>query len=196
MPSRIGVILAGGQSRRFGEHKAFATYQGLPLYQHVKQALQPYVCRFVVISHPDLMARFQQASDLTVLEDRLAYQGRGPLAGIYTALSVIEADDYLVFPCDAPLVQKDLIRWLIRQSEANAFANGVAPISGKRLHPLTALYKRTCLPFIKDLLDNNQLRVKDLIENAEIPCIEVDASIDPISFSNINTKEELQILGN
>ena len=39
----LGLILAGGQSSRFGSDKAAALHQGRPLINHVADALRPHV---------------------------------------------------------------------------------------------------------------------------------------------------------
>ena len=41
MTRLLGVVLAGGQARRFGGDKAVATLAGIALLDHAAQALRP-----------------------------------------------------------------------------------------------------------------------------------------------------------
>lgn len=194
MPKRVGVILSGGQSRRFGRPKAFAEHLGIPLYEHVKQALQPFVEQVLIISQPELTERFKQDPDVFVLEDVDPYKGKGPLAGIYTAMTTVIADDYLVFPCDVPLVNEGYIQWLLKKAERHSEANGIVPVAENRLHPLMGLYRKNVYPFLNELLDKNQLRVKDLVDAAHVLSVKVDEEVDHRAFFNINTKDQLKAL--
>lgn len=192
MTKPVGVILAGGASRRFGSPKAFATFRGLPLYHHVRTALEPYVERLIIISHPDLVERFSKDSSILVLQDLPAYRGKGPLAGIFSALTLVEAEDFFVVPCDSPLIQSTYINWLLQQAKELPLAKGIVPTFQGQLHPLMGLYRKQCLPFLKTLLELNQLRVKALIQTAQIPALEVPPNVAGPTFYNVNTEQDLQ----
>ena len=73
---KVGVLLAGGESRRFGVPKAFSSYKGKAMYQWALDALAPLVEKTVVISHPTLIERFKQECALPVLEDEEKYHGQ------------------------------------------------------------------------------------------------------------------------
>ena len=45
----VGLVLAGGVSRRFGSEKALAEWEGKPLLVHVLARLQP-ACSAVAVS--------------------------------------------------------------------------------------------------------------------------------------------------
>ncbi|MEY3659058.1 MAG: hypothetical protein RL425_1819, partial [Pseudomonadota bacterium] len=74
---RLGLILAGGQSTRFGSDKAAALYQGRPLIDHVADALRPHVDALAVAGRdwPDLI-RIEDAPE----------PGLGPLGGLLGGL--------------------------------------------------------------------------------------------------------------
>ncbi|WEG14272.1 molybdenum cofactor guanylyltransferase [Pullulanibacillus sp. KACC 23026] len=189
---RIGVILSGGTSSRFGRPKAFVCYKDRYFYDYAKEQLKPYVEEIVVVSHPDLVERFSQDPEIKVIQDVQAFQGKGPLAGLYSAFQAFPSDAYLVLPCDAPFVQADFMQWLIEEAEQHSESNGIVPIAEGRLHPLMGLYKRKCLAVLKSLLQANQLKVSGLIEQANVAAVQVSPSLNPISFNNINTKEDLE----
>src|SRR4029078_8843989 len=91
----LGVILAGGQSRRFGGgDKGFADLDGRPVLSHVIERFRPQIgrltlnanwdtCRLIAKANGDL-SRFASFG-LEVVADR-EIPGQGPLSGILTAL--------------------------------------------------------------------------------------------------------------
>lgn len=72
-----GVILAGGESSRFGEPKAFVRYNGKYFYEYSLQALVPFTNQVVIISHPSLTSRFSQDPAVKVTEDIPLFAGKG-----------------------------------------------------------------------------------------------------------------------
>lgn len=194
MAKRIGILLAGGESRRFGQPKAFALFKGKPLYAHVFEALQPFMDQLVVVSHPTLVDRFLEDPRLhAVIRDDERYIGKGPLAGLYTVMAQEEADEFFLFPCDTPLVNCDLVQWLINLGETHPDSNGIVPVVGRRLQPLFGLYRKDCLPYLEDLLQSNLLKVKALIDLANL--LKVPADDLPSSlFVNVNTQDELNAI--
>ena len=105
-PKIIGLILAGGCSRRMGSHdKAFAMLAGRPLLAHALARLQPQVDDVVINSNAD-HARFRPFN-IAVIKDRL--QGHlGPLAGIHAGLSAYPDNYLLSVAVDLPFLQMDL----------------------------------------------------------------------------------------
>ncbi len=104
--STIGLILAGGLSRRMGTDKAFVTLAGRPLLAHVVERLAPQVDR-VVISSNAPPARFA-AFGLPVLADILGGH-RGPLAGVHAALTTFPDAGVVSVAVDLPLLPRDLV---------------------------------------------------------------------------------------
>ena len=100
-PGVIGVVLAGGGSRRMGYDKALLEWRGRPLLDHVRARLWAAGCQAVVTS---------RAAPGCIADD---LPGRGPLGGIHAVLSSRPAADYLVVPVDMPLLPAALLRGLI-----------------------------------------------------------------------------------
>ena len=73
----LGLILAGGQSSRFGSDKAAALHQGRPLINHVADALRPHVDALAVAGRdwPDFI-RIEDAPEPSL----------GPLGGLLGGL--------------------------------------------------------------------------------------------------------------
>jgi molybdopterin-guanine dinucleotide biosynthesis protein A len=93
-PRRLGAILAGGASSRFGSDKALATFEGRPLIAHVADALLTG-CDALVICGRD-WGGHRALADSPV-------PGLGPMGGLCAALQHAEAEgfaDVLAAPCD------------------------------------------------------------------------------------------------
>ncbi len=104
--SILGLILAGGRSRRMGTDKAFAALAGRPLAAHVIDRLAPQVDR-VVISSNAPPARFAKFG-LPVLPDVLGGYN-GPLAGVHAALTAFPDAAIVSVAVDLPLLPRDLV---------------------------------------------------------------------------------------
>ncbi|HET6871551.1 MAG TPA: molybdenum cofactor guanylyltransferase [Sporolactobacillaceae bacterium] len=193
MVQRIGILLAGGESRRFGQPKAFALFKNKPFYAYVFEALRPFMDKLIVVSHPTLVDRFLEDPRLQVISDDDRYIGKGPLAGLYTVMAQEEADEFFLFPCDTPLVNSDLVQWLINLGETHPYSNGIVPVVGRRLQPLFGLYRKDCFPYLENFLQSNLLKVKALIDQAnllKVPADDLPASL----FVNVNTQDELKAI--
>lgn len=73
----LGVILAGGQARRFGSDKALASWHGTALIEHVASALRSQCDALVIVG--------RDYAGLSAIDD-LPGPGLGPLAGLAGAL--------------------------------------------------------------------------------------------------------------
>lgn len=105
----LGLILAGGRSRRMGTDKAFVPLAGRSLIEHVIARLAPQVDTLVVSSNAP-REKFA-ALQLPVLAD--IHDGfRGPLAGVYAALLAYPDDVVVSVAVDLPLLPLDLVKRL------------------------------------------------------------------------------------
>jgi len=102
----LGVVLAGGQSRRFGSDKAQAMLQGRTLLDHAIAALGPHCDEVAVVGRH--AARRLSIADWPGL-------GLGPLGGLGGALRHAHAHGFaqvLSIPVDCALLPADLLALL------------------------------------------------------------------------------------
>lgn len=193
--SVVGVILAGGQSRRFGENKAFADLAGISLVRHVMARAAPQVGVLLVSAGLD-DPRFA-ALGLIVLRDELTGGPDGPLgplAGIHAALRWVESHRpearwLASFSVDTPLVPADLVARL-RQAAEEQGAEIACARSAGRLHPLLALWSPRLAEEVRDALDRGERAAHRFIERHRAVVVDFPAEpFDP--FSNVNTPEDL-----
>src|SRR5699024_747901 len=102
------ILLTGGMYRRFGIQKALTDCNGIPFYEYVYTSLQAVCDDIIIVTRPQLKRRFPDKYHTVVDEE--VYAGCGPLAGIFTGMHQKEADQYIVLPCDMPLINGDIMR--------------------------------------------------------------------------------------
>jgi molybdopterin-guanine dinucleotide biosynthesis protein A len=118
----LGVVLAGGQARRFGGDKALATLAGIPLLDHGAQALRPVTDEIAIVG--------RDSPNYVSIADWPA-AGLGPLGGLCGALRHARARDFdavLSLPCDTPSLPAGLLADLAGRGVASFVAN--TPVIG------------------------------------------------------------------
>ena len=141
-PPVIGLLLAGGQSRRMGGgDKPLRPLGGRPLLAHIIERVAPQVRRLVLNANGD-PARFA-AFGLPVVADAVAGFA-GPLAGILTGLdwAASEAPDcpwVASFPGDAPFLPGDLVARLLAAVGTDRADLACAASAGQS-HPVAGLW--------------------------------------------------------
>ena len=99
----LGVILAGGRSRRFGQDKAVALLEGQRLIDRVIAVLRPQV--------DDVIVAGRMMSGATCVADR-PVPDLGPLGGLNAGLwhaRTMGFEWVVSAPCDAPFLPNDLV---------------------------------------------------------------------------------------
>jgi len=183
----LGLILAGGRSRRFGAEKAVATLGGVSLLARAHARLRA-VCADVAVSAPTGggAAALAESLGLACLEDPRGAPP-GPLSGVLAGLQWAQGRDELLLtlPCDAPLLPDDLAERLLA-------ALGAAPAAVARsprgLQPLCAVWRTLMIrPLQAALADGLHPPAHTLLTDAG--AVQV-AFQDEAAFLNINTPED------
>ncbi len=127
----IGLILAGGQSSRMGENKAFVKLDDKTLLEHVYKCLHAQ-CENVFVSTNSDDPRF---ADFQTIPDTLAGQ-LGPLAGILAGLEAIQhSHEWLVtVAVDCPFLPEDLVERFMSEAQCppSPLAGEGTPKGGER----------------------------------------------------------------
>lgn len=182
----VGIVLAGGQSRRFGEPKALQLWKGKSFLSYSIAALQPSVDEIIVISH---LKELVHPSGTVVREDLEEYRGMGPLAGILTGMEAAVGDWYIVLPCDVPLVTNEIMMRIVGEAEEDVDA--VVPIVAGRTQPLFACYHKSVKEKLRLLLREDKRSMKELLSLCKVAyVIEEKLGVNTQAFVNVNTKEE------
>ncbi|MEL0106046.1 MAG: molybdenum cofactor guanylyltransferase MobA [Rhodospirillaceae bacterium] len=193
MPPVLGILLAGGQSRRMGGgDKFFQKLGGHTILEHVIQNAQLQVDQLIINANGD-PARFD-SYQLTVVPDSLEGH-QGPLAGVLTGLEwasahMPDAEWIVTFAADAPFFPKQLVNDLKNAVRDNA-ADIACASSGGRTHPVFAIWPVR----LKDDLDH-ALRIEEIRKidrwTGRYAVAHIDYPLEPMDpFFNVNRPEDL-----
>ncbi len=210
LPHASGIIVAGGASRRMGRDKAFIDLQGRPLIARVLDRVQAVCSETIIVSNNrEAFAEY----GVEVIGD--AYPGKGSLGGIFTGLQAAREPLALAVACDMPFLDERLLRHLISLApgfdvviphapdpSSTLVAPNVAAPSLRRptarqraLHPLHAVYAKSCLEAMQARLQEGDLRAIGFLETLNVRIVEAQEidQFDPrhLSFFNVNTPEDL-----
>jgi molybdopterin-guanine dinucleotide biosynthesis protein A len=192
MAQAIGVVLAGGRSRRFGRSKGELLFRGKSLAERAAAALWPS-CGSVLISVAPGAAN--PAPSFNAVEDEQE-ESRGPLEGIHAAFRATGDADLLVLACDYPLVDTELMR-RIRDAAAEEDEMVILTDSSGRDHPLVALWRRSLESVVSGALDRGAHRVRSLLADCSVrrlrPRDLPDFDIDGL-LVNVNRPADLEEL--
>lgn len=185
------IVLCGGKSTRMGTPKALLPFGDETMLQRVVRILRDVVSPIVAVAAvnqtlPDLPA------DVIVTRDE--HEGRGPLEGLRAGLKALPTDVEAAYvtSCDVPLLEPAFVRQMLGLAQGHDIA--VVEIDGFA-HPLSAVYRRTVLPYVEELLATNRLRPAFLFEAVRTRRIrpeQMTADPELRTLRNLNTREDYE----
>jgi len=185
----LGIILAGGASRRFGSDKAAALLGSAPLLRHVVNRVRPQVDLLAISGSG--RANF----DLPVIADSL--KGEGPLGGLISGLAWAKEREIplvVTFACDTPFLPHDLVSTLQRALTEDRQC--AVAISDGRMQPISALWRTSVYNELSEAFDKGVRRLRDVVESVRTATATFTDSGDGVPlppFFNINRQEDLQL---
>ncbi len=183
-----GVVLAGGESSRFGEDKALAVWNGKTLIARAVDLLSELQLDPVVIANPKRDYSFLECP---VVNDLISE--KGPLGGLYTACSLFPELTLLVLTCDMPLLNQNILNRLMSQHQ-DSYQSTVMSVNQKT-QPFPGIYKADLKTLIHAQLLSDQLSMGLFLTN--ILNRHVIAEVfDAACFQNINHQRDLCSISN
>ena len=190
----IGLLLAGGQSRRMGGgDKTLSVLGGVSLLERVIERLRPQVDALVLNANGD-PARFAEFA-LPVVADSVP-DFAGPLAGVLAGLdwaAVHRPDSTFIasVATDAPFLPADLVARLTTARNA-AGADLACASSAGRTHPVFGLWPlRLREDLRRAIVDDGIRKVDEWTARHRLVTVPfADRPIDP--FFNANRPEDLE----
>lgn len=186
IPGITGVILAGGESRRMGSDKSLLPIQGARFIDHVYSRMAALFDEVVIVTNsPELYSEIdcRKVPDL--------YYAQGALAGVHSGLAHAGNEQIFVVGCDMPFISARVVRHICAQASRGDL---VIPNSSGGHEPLHALYDKSCLSAMEQVLDGGQRRIMLFFDQVKV--VEISSKkikeLDPgeKSFQNINTPED------
>lgn len=186
------IILAGGNSLRMGENKAFIQIDGTPIITRIYSLLKELFREVIIVTNEKHLFKDFEASIRTDL-----LPDKGALGGLYTGVFFSTFDYSFCVACDMPFIKKSLVQFLIRNTKDE---DAIVPRTRDGLQPLHAIYSKRCLDAMKRVIDRGKYKIIDFYDLVNVKIIdEADfLHLDPLkeSFINVNTPEELLFIRN
>ncbi len=195
-------IQAGGRSSRMGEDKSWLPLEGRPLLEHLlakAKSVADHIAIVISATNPqaDRYRELAQQWNAETLDDLHGF--RGPLGGIYTALTTCaDEDSALILACDLPFVTTDFLQRLWQVHQATQSELTVPLDQRHRVQMLAGIYSAACRAPIARMLAWDELAADRL-------CLRVKTRL--VAFSeyahlpaasrlliNLNTPEQYQSL--
>lgn len=184
----VGVVLAGGSSRRLGRDKTALTVDGATLVERAAGKLAR-CCAEVLIA--DRGRRLDP-----VRESVADGGGRGPAAGLLGAAGARPGRALLALACDLPFAPEALLAELAGWDEVDL----AAPRWASGVEPLCALYGPAALERMAERATAGRFALHPLFEAAELGVRWLDGKAlarhgDPERmFFNVNEPQDLERL--
>ncbi len=186
-----------------GMDKAFVLFDGRTLIERTMDALRQVCGEIVVVANAlEAYARFEARVVPDTVPDF------GPLAGLHAGLEAMRTDLGVAVAVDMPFLNPALLRAMIDAAEGwdaviPALAAEVSAADVKRhrakdldMHPLHAVYRRTCLPLIQAAIERGDRRLNTFLPGVRVRYLYADEirTLDPDlrSLMNVNTPDDLE----
>jgi molybdopterin-guanine dinucleotide biosynthesis protein A len=171
-----------------GVNKALLEIGDKPLIRVLIDRILPVTDRILISSND---AQSYGFLDFPVIPDH--FPGNGPLAGFHSAMLYNTCSLYVMLACDLPNLKTALLQSLV--SLAEGFDAAVPRTGDGIIHPLCAVYRRTCLPSIEMALARGANKVIRTFLDDRLAVRWVhpeEGRFEDTDLANINTPEDLR----
>ena len=187
----IIVILAGGQSRRFGGgYKTLYTFNKMSILDRIIQNFKKLEVEIVlnVNSNEDQFLK----TGLPLIKDELE-NFQGPLAGIYSSMKwALENRKNIEWiftsPSDTPFLYKSLVNKFLNTNYNNNTKIVVAKSSNKT-HPVIGIWHISLMKSLEQFLAKENRKIMHWVEGQNYEILNFE---NKNNFFNINTKTDLE----
>jgi molybdopterin-guanine dinucleotide biosynthesis protein A len=188
-------------SRRMGQDKGSMIIQDKPMIKHILSTLNHQINEVVIVlndatrisKYNEFINPNDYSFKLLFCEDEI--KDKGPMPGIMAGLGKVNGDYALVLPCDSPYVSADYINTIF--SEIDEGCQAVVPCHDlenrlKTSEPLHSIYNINIIPEIENLIGEDVLHIKGLIEKIDTKFVFIDnKKIEKKEFRNLNRPEDI-----
>lgn len=183
------VILAGGESKRFGRNKVFLKINNEILIDQIVNKMRKLSNEVIIVTNAPEKFNYL---NIKLIKDIIP--NKGSLGGIYSGLLIAKNKSIILVACDMPFLNTSLLKHIISYSKEY---DVVIPKINNSFEPLHASYSKKCLQPIKNLIDVNNLKIIDFFKEVNVKFVEKNEiekfDSDFLSIFNINTLEDLKI---
>ena len=187
----IIVILAGGQSRRFGGgYKTLYTFNKMSILDRIIQNFKKLDVEIVLNanSNEDQFLK----TGLHLIKDELE-NFQGPLAGICSSMKwVLENRKNIEWiftsPSDTPFLNKNLVNKFLSTNYNNK-TNIIIAKSSNKTHPVIGFWHISLIKSLEEFLAKDNRKIMHWVEGQNYEILNFE---NKNNFFNINTKADLE----
>ena len=190
--SILGVVLAGGQSKRFGQDKSQVQLGSKILIDYILLEILNEFNEILIIANNDI--KFFNSKKINKIEDYK--KNLGPLGGVLSAMKWIKENNkkykwISTFPSDTPFFKKKYLHDFLNNINEEQSKLFFIKSNDKR-HNIFGLWSLELLNRLEDdLVNKGERKVEDWANKVGVKTINLEfKNNDP--FFNINTKEDLE----
>jgi molybdopterin-guanine dinucleotide biosynthesis protein A len=172
---RLGAVLAGGMSSRFGSDKATALWRDVPMIDHAAALLRDFAEDVVIVGG--------ERDGCAAIPD-LPAPGLGPLGGICGALAHAKLHGFetvVTVPCDTPDLPPEALAALIEAGAPSCLE--ALPVAGLWL-------ARDLGGLISHFASGGRRSVQGWARTCDATLVQV-----PVTWTNVNRPEDLDQSG-
>ena len=173
-------ILAGGQNSRMGKDKGLLPFDNKKTFiEKIIEEIKPLNLPLTIISENN--AYQQYGHTIPDITPKI-----GPMGGIYTALANAKTDYVFMLTCDSPFITTEMLHTFLNQCDFSSETQAFVTKSNGRIYPITAIYHKSVLPVLDELIAEKNYRVRDVLQNVKFQEIEIPEAF----ILNINNEYE------
>lgn len=154
-----GIILAGGEGKRFGKDKTMIDLNGELLIKRIVSILRKSFEEVLIITSEKKLKIYERnLSELNVKIYPDVYSEKGAIGGIHSGLNFSYSYHSFFVGCDIPFLNLSLIEYFKEISEGN---DVVVAMFESGFEPLHAVYSKRCISYIEDMIKKDNSRIFD-----------------------------------
>ncbi len=189
----LGVVLAGGQSKRFGLDKSQVILNGKILIDYILSEIYDEFSEILIITNNEI--DHMNSKKISKIKD--FKKDLGPLGGVLTAMKWVKQFNknfqwIYTFPTDTPFFKKECLQDFLKKIKFHDSKLFFIKSNNTR-HNIFGLWSLKLLDQLEDdLINKGERKVETWANSIGVKVINIDfEKFDP--FFNINTKEDLKI---
>ncbi len=189
----LGVVLAGGQSKRFGLDKSQVILNGKILIDYILSEIHDEFSEILIITNNEI--DHMNSKKISKIKD--FKKDLGPLGGVLTAMKWVKQFNknfqwIYTFPTDTPFFKKECLQDFLKKIKFHDSKLFFIKSNNTR-HNIFGLWSLKLLDQLEDdLINKGKRKVETWANSIGVKVINIDfEKFDP--FFNINTKEDLKI---
>ena len=187
----LGVVLAGGKSKRFGKDKTQVKLGNKILIDYILSEIIDEFNEILIVSNNKI--NFMSSNKISLIKD--LKEGLGPLGGILSAMKWIKKNNknykwISTFPSDTPFFTKKQLKNFYKKIKLNQSNLFIIKNKSSR-HNIFGLWSLDLIDKLETDLLKGERKVELWANSVGVNLINIESeNIDP--FMNINTKDDLE----